>query len=102
MPSVVITKTGKVKDTSWDAAKKQLMSNIKEYMMYLKDIKKHVDDGSINVVNFKEVRQYIEKDYFNVETIKAKNQAAAGLCPCVLNIVTYYGECIFVLVHTHG
>jgi dynein heavy chain len=48
MPSVIITKSGKVKDASWDAAKKQLMGNIKEYMVYLKDIKRHVDDGSIN------------------------------------------------------
>jgi len=90
MPSVIITKSGKVKDASWDAAKKQLMGNIKEYMVYLKDIKTHVDDGSINQNNFKEVRQYIEQDYFNVETIKAKNTAAAGLCSFVLNIVTYY------------
>lgn len=90
MPSVIVQKTGKVKDTSWDAAKKQLMGNIKEYMTYLKEIKAHVDDGSINPKNFEEVRQYIEKDYFNVETIKSKNQAAAGLCSFVLNIVTYY------------
>ncbi len=90
MPSIVITKSGKVKDTSWDAAKKQLMSNIKEYMMYLKDIKRHVDENTINHNNFKEVRQYIEQDYFNVETMKTKNQAAAGLCSFVLNIVQYY------------
>jgi len=96
MPSVVVQKSGKVKDTSWDAAKKQLMSNIKDYMMRLKDIKKHVDDNTINHNNFKEVRQYVEKDYFNVETIKAKNQAAAGLCSFVLNIVTYYDIVITV------
>ena len=90
MPSVIVQKNGRVKDKSWDAAKKQLMGNIKEYMMYLKDIKTHVDNNTINQNNFKEVRQYIEKDYFNVDTIKTKNQAAAGLCSFVLNIVTYY------------
>lgn len=90
MPSVVVQKNGKVKDVSWDAAKKQLMGNIKDYMMYLKEIKTHVDDGTINPQNFKEVREYIEKDYFNVETIRTKNQAAAGLCSFILNIVTYY------------
>ena len=90
MPSVVIQKNGKVKDVSWDAAKKQLMGNIKEYMTYLKEIKTHVDEGTINPQNFKMVREYIEKDYFNVETIRTKNQAAAGLCSFVLNIVTYY------------
>jgi len=90
MPSVVTKKNGQVKDTSWDAAKKQLMGNIKEYMTHLKDIKAHVDDNTINHANFKEVRKYIEKEYFNVETIKTKNQAAAGLCSFVLNIVQYY------------
>ena len=90
MPTIVVTKNGKVKDTGWDAAKKQLMGNIKDYMKFLKDIKVHVDDNSINHNNFKEVRQYIEKDYFNVDTMKTKNQAAAGLCSFVLNIVTYY------------
>lgn len=90
MPSVVVTKSGKVKDASWDAAKKQLMSNIKDYMMYLKDIKKHVDENTINHNNFKEVRQYSEKEYFNVETMKTKNQAAAGICSFVLNIIQYY------------
>ena len=29
-------------------------------------------------------------DYFNVETMKTKNPAAAGLCSFVLNIVQYY------------
>lgn len=90
MPSVVVQKNGKVKDQSWDAAKKQLMGNIKDYMMYLKEIKARVDDGSINQQNFKEVRQYVEKDYFTVENIKTKNTAAAGLCSFILNIVTYY------------
>jgi len=87
MSTIVITKSGKVKDASWDAAKKQLMGNIKDYMRYFKDIKSHVDDNTINYGNFKEVRQYIEQDYFNVETMKTKNQAAAGLYSFVLNIV---------------
>ena len=56
----------------------------------MKEIKTHVDDNTINHNNFKEVRQYIEKDYFNVETMKTKNQAAAGLCSFVINIVEYY------------
>ncbi len=90
MPTINVQKNGKVKDVSWDASKKQLMGNIKDYMICLKDIKTHVDNNTINHNNFKEVRQYIEKDYFNVETIKTKNQAAAGLCSFVLNIVQYY------------
>ena len=90
MPTIVVTKSGKVKDASWDTSKKQLMGNIKDYMKYLKEIKDHVDNNTINHGNFKEVRQYIKQDYFNVETMKTKNQAAAGLCSFVLNIVTYY------------
>jgi dynein heavy chain len=90
MPTVIVNKAGKVKDTSWDAAKKQLMGNIKDYMTHLKDIKRFVDEGTINPNNFKEVRHYIEQDYFNVDTMRTKNQAAAGLCSFVLNIVTYY------------
>jgi dynein heavy chain len=90
MPSVLVTKSGKVKDASWDAAKKQLMGNIKDYMKFLKDIKSHIDENTINHNNFKEVRQYSEQDYFNVETMRTKNQAAAGLCSFVLNIVQYY------------
>ena len=90
MPSLTVQKNGKVKDTSWDAAKRQLMGNIKEYMSYLKEIKARVDDETINPQNFVEVRQFIDKDYFNVDTMKTKNQAAAGLCSFVLNIVTYY------------
>ena len=90
MPSVVVQKSGKMKDTSWDAAKKQLMSHIKYYMVYLKEIKTHIGNNTINHNNFKEIRRYIDNDYFNVETIKVKNQVAAGICSCVLNIVTYY------------
>ena len=33
----------KVKDRSWDAAKKQCLGNIKEYIEYLKEIKNQVD-----------------------------------------------------------
>jgi dynein heavy chain len=42
MPSVVVQKNGKVKDVSWDAAKKQLMGNIKDYMMYLKEYNNNI------------------------------------------------------------
>jgi len=72
MPTIVITKSGKVKDASWDAAKKQLIGNIEDYIRYVKDIKSHVDDNTINYGNIKEVRENIEQDYFNVETIKTK------------------------------
>jgi len=90
MPSVTTDKKGRVKDRSWGKAKKELMSNVKEYMEYLVKIKEAVDDGSIPAINFKEVREYIAMEDFNVQTIMSKNSAAAGLCSFVLNIVIYY------------
>ena len=90
MPTVTVDKKGRVKERNWAKAKKELMGNIKEYMEYLKEIKVKIDDGSINPINFKEVRPYLELAHFNVDTIKSKNSAAAGLCSFVLNIVIYY------------
>jgi dynein heavy chain len=37
-PNVVIQKSGKVKDKSWDACKKQLLGSIPEYIDYLKGV----------------------------------------------------------------
>jgi len=45
--------------------------------------------GTIPEGNFKDVRAYLELPHFNVETIKTKNGAAAGLVSWVINIVTY-------------
>ena len=38
----------------------------------------------------KEVRPLIALEHFNVETIKGKNSAAAGVTGFILNIVIYY------------
>ncbi|GMH84222.1 hypothetical protein TrST_g13493, partial [Triparma strigata] len=90
MPSVTVQKNGKVKDKGWDKAKKELMGNVKEYMEKLKELKVRIDDGSINPVNFKEVRQYISLEHFTPEAMMSKNSAAVGLCSFVINIVIYY------------
>ena len=42
----------KVKDRSWDAAKKQCLGNIKEYIEYLKEIKVKVRDSASHAVRF--------------------------------------------------
>ena len=42
----------KVKDRSWDAAKKQCLGNIKEYIEYLKEIKVKVSDSASNASQF--------------------------------------------------
>jgi streptogramin lyase len=41
-------------------------------------------------VNWKEVRPYLEYDFFNYDAIRAKNSSAAGLVSWVRNIVMYH------------
>ncbi|TYZ57148.1 hypothetical protein PybrP1_002034 [[Pythium] brassicae (nom. inval.)] len=89
-PNVQVTKTGKVKDAKWDTVKKQLLGNIPEYIEYLVGFKQVVDDGKVPATNWKDVREYLEKEHFNYDTILTKNRAAAGLCAWVINIVMYY------------
>ncbi|CAM9266952.1 unnamed protein product [Chrysoparadoxa australica] len=89
-PSVVITKAGKVKDRTWDAAKKQLLGDIGGYIDLLKGLKAGVDDDTIPNINWKEIRPLLALEHFNVEVIQGKNSAAAGVCGFVLNIVTYH------------
>lgn len=95
-PNVQVTKTGKVKDVKWDTVKKQLLGNIPEYIEYLVNFKSVVDDGKVPVLNWKEVREFLDKEYFNPEVILTKNKAAAGLCSWVINIVMYYDILITV------
>lgn len=95
-PNVQVTKTGKVKDAKWDTVKKQLLGNIPEYIDYLVGFKQVVDDGKVPLVNWKDVREYLEKEHFNYDTILTKNRAAAGLCSWVINIVMYYDIVITV------
>ena len=89
--NVVCSKAGKVADANrtWDAAKKQLLGDIGGFLQSLMDYKTGVDAGAIPEGNFKDVRAYLEMPHFNVETIKTKNGAAAGLVSWVINIVTY-------------
>merc|ERR1711871_1315183 len=89
-PNVVVNKRGQVKDKSWDAAKKQLMGNIGEYLEALKGFKDKADAGEVPKINWKEVRPYLAKETFTVEVMQTKNSAAAGLAGWVINIVIYY------------
>ena len=43
-----------------------------------------------------ERRPYLAMEHFNVETIESKNQAAAGLCAWVVNIVKYHDTIVSV------
>ena len=76
--SAVVHKGGKVKDRSWDAAKKQCLGNIKEYIEQLKLLKVVVDESRMNANNVKEAKPYLELAHFTPEVIAGKNSAAAA------------------------
>jgi dynein heavy chain len=97
-PAIVTQKNGKVKDKdrSWDACKKSLLGNVNGLVDDLKGYKTKIDASEIPLVNWTEVRPYLQMEHFNVETIEKKNSAAAGLCSWVLNIVAYYDIVITV------
>ena len=56
----------------------------------LLDLKNLIDSGAVPKMNFKEVKELTDLEWFNYDTIKTKNTAAAGLCSFVVNIVIYY------------
>jgi len=89
-------KNGKVKERGWDAAKKQCLGNVNEYIAMLKLTKEKVDDGTMPALNMKEIRPYLLMEHFKPEVIITKNGSAAGLCSFVINIVIYYDIVITV------
>jgi dynein heavy chain len=88
-PGIIVQKNGKVKDRSWGAAKKQLLSNVPGYLDSLKSLKEMIDTGNVPAINWREVQPYLELEHFDPVTIQGKNPAAAGLCTFILNIVAY-------------
>ena len=88
-PNAVTDKKGRVKDTSWDAAKKQLLGNIPDYLDALLNYKEKVDTQLVPDINFKQVRPLLALETFDYDIIKGKNSAAGGLCSWVINIVIY-------------
>jgi len=90
--TIPIQKNGKVKDKdrSWDSSKKFMLGDPKKFVDDLKSYKDVFDAGRVPVVNWKEVRMYLEMEHFQPEIIMSKNSAAAGLCNWVVNIVMYY------------
>ncbi|KAG6962185.1 hypothetical protein JG688_00008722 [Phytophthora aleatoria] len=97
-PNIIIQKNGKVKDKdrSWEASKKVLLGNINALVEELKGFKELVDNQQVPEVNWKEIRPFLQLEYFNVEAIEKKNSAAAGLCAWVINIVAYYDAIVVV------
>jgi dynein heavy chain, axonemal len=96
MKNIPVQKNGKVRERSWDSAKKSLLTNISGFLTSLKGYKQFVDNFEVPKINWKEVRPYLAMEHFNVETIESKNRAAAGLCAWVINIVKYHDTIVSV------
>eukprot|EP00306_Pavlova_sp_CCMP459_P002806 CAMPEP_0185179034 /NCGR_PEP_ID=MMETSP1139-20130426/31803_1 /TAXON_ID=298111 /ORGANISM="Pavlova sp., Strain CCMP459" /LENGTH=3023 /DNA_ID=CAMNT_0027744869 /DNA_START=1 /DNA_END=9072 /DNA_ORIENTATION=+ len=79
---------GKI-DASWKASQ-QLMKDVNKFLDELLKYKDKIDNGEIPKQNFKNIRPLLEKEWFNVETMRSKSSAAAGLCDWVLNITVYW------------
>lgn len=96
--SVPTNRAGKVQDKhrTWAESKKSLLSDVKGLLAELLTFKEKLEGGGVPAVNFKEVRQYLELEHFNRETLLTKNSAAAGLCEWCINIVKFRD--IFVTV----
>jgi len=92
MPSIPTSKSGKVKDKdrSWEGCKKQMLSNVKEFLQHLLSFKEKAANGEINNVNWSEVRPYLAMEHFDPDIMLSKNSAAAGLCSWATNIVQYH------------
>ena len=95
-PKIQLTKSGKVKNLTWDAARKEMMSNVHEFLVRLKDFKEDVDAFRVPKSNWTEVRPYLELEHFDPEIIEKKNKAAGGIASWVCNIVKYYDTIIGV------
>ena len=96
--NIITQKTGRVKDRSWDASKKALLSNILGFLDALKGYKTHVDNFDVPNINWKEVRPYLALEHFNVQAIETKNRAAAGLCAWVVSVLLHCCTLFFVLL----
>ena len=88
LPGVmVLMGGGKIpKDVSWGAAKK-LMGNVDQFLSALINFDK--DNTPVVACEWIE-KNLFSKPTFNVETMKSKSSAAAGMCGWVINIVKYY------------
>ena len=74
-----------IKDKSWKASK-VAMANVDRFLDSLVTFNKEAIDKS----NLEALQPYLSNPNFNVDVIKGKSLAAAGLCGWVINIVIYY------------
>ena len=79
---------GKI-DASWKASQ-GMMKDVNKFLDELLTFKDKIDAGDVPKQNFKNIRPLLEKEWFNVDTMRNKSSAAAGLCDWVLNITVYW------------
>jgi len=79
---------GKI-DVSWKASQ-QIMKDVNLFMDQLLSYKQRIDDQLVPKQNFKNIRPLLAKEHFNVDTMKNKSSAAAGITDFVLNITVYW------------
>jgi dynein heavy chain len=85
---MILTSPGGVipKDTSWNAAKKE-MASVDKFLEKLVNFDK--DNTPENCVANLE-KNYLNADGFNPTSMKTKSSAAAGMCAWVINICKYF------------
>ncbi|ODN03963.1 Dynein beta chain, ciliary [Orchesella cincta] len=80
------TRTGKVpKDTSWKAAKADMMSDAQKFLDGLMTL----DKEKITMPMVEKMKPFYDQPNFEPEKIKAKSLAASGLCSYVLNVLKF-------------
>mmetsp|Transcript_31209 Transcript_31209/g.79123 ORF Transcript_31209/g.79123 Transcript_31209/m.79123 type:complete len:3875 (-) Transcript_31209:127-11751(-) len=78
------------KNRDWNAAK-NMMKDVNKFIEDLKGLKGLIDNSQLNAKSVDGARPYLELEHVkNLEIMKKKSNAAAGLCDFLLNIVMYY------------
>lgn len=95
-PTVPVDKKGRLNaENPWKASLK-LMANPQAFLVTLNSFKQEIDNDKVKPGNFAAIRETLEREDFNAESIKTKSSAAAGLCDWIINITVYYD--VFVSV----
>ena len=75
-------------DTSWAAAQ-QVMSPPQKFVERLVDVTTRIDGGLVPKSAFANIQGLLKLEHFDVDVLKAKSNAAAGLADFVININVY-------------
>lgn len=84
---LVLLGGGKIpKDLSWGGARK-MMANVDQF---LKQLQEYDKDNTPDIACGYCETNFISKPHFNVETMRSKSGAAAGMTAWVINICKYF------------